>query len=504
MSARIPQLLDLFSKERVVVEERESQVEFHGKYTAASLSEPVSQQLLDLLSQFPQRDSVSILIVIGDGEGTVITAGAVEDVAAQVEELHQRKLIANQGDKFSISLTISKTTKQGTASVYSPSLFLIHLNSCSLGERLGVFNDFLSETGYVQLLCDGPISRVGSQTVFLDVEHRDSVPKKIDRLSLIAKRNEVAYFSEGAAYSLIPDDFKLIEAGNDTQWQRFFESMTNLLVVAFTADYSSLSGHNELSFRVNGYKTISCVVRDQQLIGIKWQEAFAIYQWTYEGGSISDKVGLLRNVLSLHLDEQGCPTYGKDVHGSVLSGFAIYLKRNVAQYIEIKNKLAEFLQETSQDALKDVRDYIGAVKQALGAVMTFFVTTMVLRAVSGKGLSGIFTTDITVLTWAFLGASSIYLCLSLFMLSRDMRTLGNNYARIKTQYLDILDSGDLKRIFQDDQPLRDIGHEVKRRALVITLAWIAVVAILAGVAYALWRDEEPPIPQQTIESPAKR
>lgn len=504
MSTRIPQLLDLFSKERVVVEERESQVEFQGRYTAASLSEPVPQQLLDVLNSFPKRDSVSILIVIGDGEATPLSTGAIEEVTSQLEELHQRKLIANDGDEISINLTISKITKDGAASVYSTSLFLTHINSCFLGERLGIFNDFLSETGQVQLLCDGPITPFGSQTIFFDVEHGDFVPQTISRLSIIDKRNEIAYFSDGAAYSLVPDDFKLIESGNDTQWQGFFENMSNLLVVAFTADYSSLAGHNEFSFRINGYKTISCVVDDQQFIGPKWKEAFAIYKWTYEGGSISDKAGLLRNVLSLHLDDQGCPSYNKDVYNSVLSGFEIYLKKNVAQYIEIKNKLAEFLQKTSQDALEDVKDYTGAVKQALGAVMTFFITTMILRAVAGKGLSGIFTTDITVLTWAFLLASAVYLCLSLFMLNRDMRTTRSSYNRMKTQYSDVLDSGDLKRIFQDDRALKDISDEVKRRATAITIAWVTIIVILAGVAYALSRDDESPIPPQTIKAPDNR
>ena len=415
MNSRIRQLLDLFSTERVVVEERESQVEFQARYTAPSIFEPNAGQLLAAFERFPERDTVSISIVVGEGEGTAITARILEELTEQLGELRQRKLIANPDDKFSINLTIGKITKYGSASVYSPSLFLIHLDGCSLAERLGVFNDFLSETGHVQLLCDESINRFGSNTIFFDVvENAYSALNEIDRLSLIAKRNEVAYFSDGATYLLVPDDFKLIEPGNNIEWQRFFEIMTNLLAVAFTADYSSLATHNQLSVRIKGYKTISCVMRDQQLSGLNWEAAFAIYKWTYEGGSISDKAGLLRNVLSLHLDGQGCPSYDKNVYGSVLSGFEIYLKRNVAQYIEIKNKLAEFLQDTSEDALKDVRDYIGAVKQALGAVMTFFLTTMILRAVAGKGLTGIFTTDITVLTWASLvlrRSISVFHCL---------------------------------------------------------------------------------------------
>lgn len=75
---------------------------------------------------------------------------------------------------------------------------------------------------------------------------------------------------------------------------------------------------------------------------------------------------------------------------------------------------------------------------------------------------------------------------------------------MKTQYSDVLDSGDLKRIFQDDQALKDISDEVKRRATAITIAWITIIVILAGVAYALSRDDEPLIPPQTIKAPGSR
>src|SRR5712691_4699516 len=131
MGALIPQLLDLFSTERVVVEERESQVEYQARYAAASITEPDAQQLLDALNRFPERDGVSISIVIGEGAATALTAGTPDEATSQLEELHQRKLISNEGDKVSILLTISKAAKSGAASLYSPPRFLAHLNSCS-------------------------------------------------------------------------------------------------------------------------------------------------------------------------------------------------------------------------------------------------------------------------------------------------------------------------------------------------------------------------------------
>src|ERR1700687_1802459 len=159
MTARIPQLLDLFSTERTIGEERESQVEFQGKYAAAAITEPTAQAVLDAFNRFSERDSVSVLIVVGDGEGTAITGKTPGEIADQLEALTQRKLIAKEGEQFSITLTISKVVKNGAASLYSPSHFLSHLNSLSIAEKLDVFNDFLSKTGSVQLLCDSSIDR---------------------------------------------------------------------------------------------------------------------------------------------------------------------------------------------------------------------------------------------------------------------------------------------------------------------------------------------------------
>src|SRR5437764_312811 len=123
MSTRIAQLLDLLAVERTTVNERESQVEFEGGYSTSTIRESDAQQLLEALNLFPTRDKVSLAVVVGNGESTTITAGTLDEVASQLEELHQRVLIAEQHE-FTLTLTIIKATENGETSVYLLPLFL--------------------------------------------------------------------------------------------------------------------------------------------------------------------------------------------------------------------------------------------------------------------------------------------------------------------------------------------------------------------------------------------
>ncbi len=497
MTPRMIKLLALFfSGQWTAQREGETQAVFTGTYStppttvagAPPITVPGAQELKDDLDSFPTRDSVSLSIVIAGGEPTTITTGDIDAVKAQLDQLRLRLSSADIGDTVSLTVTITKRLKEGEVTLYSPPLFLTHLGTLSIGDRLGVFNAFL-KSGVVKLVCDAPLDRFGSRTITFVADGKPTEPHDpIDRKPILAKRDDVAHFVEGANYELVPEDFNLIELGSDKLWQRMFQELTNVLAVAFTADHTTFTKDYELNFKINGYKTLAGSFNSGDLAGANWAAAFKIYQWTYQGGSISDKVGLLRNVLSLNLDSNGRPRYDNDAYESVLSGFAIYLKRNVEQYIETKNKLSDFLQNLSKEAVGNVGEYTDALKGTLGALITFFISTMILSAIGGKGLSGIFTTDITYLTYAFLAGSVVYLGLSLLILNRERKTIEGNYASLKGQYADILDPADLNRIFQSDQPLA-ISKEVKLRATWITAAWIMVTLILATVTFTLHRKQ---------------
>ncbi|MDX6445140.1 MAG: hypothetical protein QOH71_2214 [Blastocatellia bacterium] len=497
MSPRIGKLLTLFSAQFPSQTEGETQEAFTGTYVAPSttvarvppITVPEAQELKGHLDGFPTRDSVSVSIVIAGGDATIITTGDIDAVQAQLDQLRLRLSSADVGDTVSLTVTITKGLKDGEVTLYSPPLFLTHLETLSIGDRLGVFNDFVKKSGAVKLACDEPLARFGSRTVQFVT---DGGPIKsydqLERKPILAKRDDVAHFVNGAGYQLVPEDFNLIEPGADTRWQGLFAELTNVLTIAFTADYATFTKDNNLDFKLNGYKTLTGSLNSADLNGANWTAAFKIYQWTYEEGSISDRVGLLRNVLSLHLDSKGLPRYDEDVYRSVRSAFAIYLKRNVEQYIEVKNKLAEFLQTLSDRAAGDVDKYIDALRGTLGALITFFISTMILSAMGGRGLTGIFTTDITYLTYAFLAGSIVYLGISRLILSRQRKHNEANYRSLKDQYSGILDLEDLSQIFHDDK-IAAISSEVKRQAMWITVGWVVVTLILGVVAFTLHRKE---------------
>jgi len=61
-----------------------------------------------------------------------------------------------------------------------------------------------------------------------------------------------------------------------------------------------------------------------------------IFDWVYTDGNYTDKIGLARNLISIHLKNDNLLTLDEGTIHSLESGYDIYLKDNVKQYIEIK------------------------------------------------------------------------------------------------------------------------------------------------------------------------
>ncbi|WP_211047310.1 hypothetical protein, partial [Pectobacterium versatile] len=59
---------------------------------------------------------------------------------------------------------------------------------------------------------------------------------------------------------------------------------------------------------------------------------FDIYEWIYNQGNFVDKIGLARNIISIHTQDNSILNIPKSVLKSIESSFDIYLKDNVKQY----------------------------------------------------------------------------------------------------------------------------------------------------------------------------
>ena len=70
---------------------------------------------------------------------------------------------------------------------------------------------------------------------------------------------------------------------------------------------------------------------------------YKIYNWIYSGGSIVDKVIIARNIICLHCKYESLLNISDGVMASIQTNYNLYLRDNVTQYLELKNKVAEFI-----------------------------------------------------------------------------------------------------------------------------------------------------------------
>lgn len=485
MTNQINALLDFFALNRTVALERETHMDYRIECKSKSLGAPNADQLVKTGRGFPDRDILDLSISIGESPSITFSSTNIDAWPAVLGDLSDKLEVAQPEDGFSITLVVSKTSGHGGLSVYSLDRLLQHLIERDTKECFSIFDRFISAEGNLVMACQFPVQKFGSKTIMFAQEDQHVEVVGIDREPLIAKRNDVAHFADGANFCLVPEDFRLDFDPPNGDWKRLFDRLANALSLAFTFDYSNFVDEDVLQYKINGYRTVTGFLQCKALSGPEWESAFEIYEWVYQGGAVSDKMGLLRNVATLHLDEKGQPKYDRDVYKSVCSGFEIYLKRNIGQYIEIKNRLADFIRSLSGEAREESGRYSTALVQTLGALLTFFITVFIVNAVAGKGLINVFTRDVTYLTYSFLAGSLAFLGISLMLFRRQRTRIENDYESVKRQYKDILDPDDLVRIFENDEPIKRICDEMRKVAIWVTVAWIVVIIALAVTAMRL-------------------
>ncbi len=494
----VVELMSLFTRQYNVNEERENHVHFVGTYSSKNLGCPASKDLIACFKSFPSRDNLFLSIIIEAGEPTILSSADPDSVNARLEELSQKMKVADADDEVVFKINIEKNHVSNVLTVYSLLAFQKHFEERNTKECLSIFGGLIGQGDHTILAVQAACNSFGSTTIRFEPESSVTYTASLNRGSILDRLKDISHFADIANSKLVPEDFN-IKGDAPKAWAELFLRLANTLSLAFLADYSAFDEGDILRFKINGYRVVSGTLNCHDLTGSNWNAAFRIYQWVYQGGSSSDKVGLLRNVVTLHLDKHGLPKLDSDVFKSVCSSFEIYLKRNVGQYIELKNRLYEFLRNLGKDGREEAGKYSSALIQNVGALLSFFITTIIVNGVSGKGLQGVFTRDITYLTNAFLGGSLVYLALSVYIFLRQRTRIKKDFNTTKEQYADLLDQEDLARLFKTEQ-INEIIAEMRRMAIGISLAWIIVVLGLGYVTNTLYLSTTPntPVPQTQI------
>jgi hypothetical protein len=131
---------------------------------------------------------------------------------------------------------------------------------------------------------------------------------------------------------------------------------------------------------------------------------------------------------------------------SIQSGFKVYEKQNIKQYIEIRNKISDQLLDFNNRANKVIETFAGGFQKSALALITFYFSAIAIK-VFGKGdFENVFSPDITLLSITFIVGSFLYFLIARWEVIAQRKRFVNSYTNLKARYTDILVSADIDRI----------------------------------------------------------
>lgn len=291
-----------------------------------------------------------------------------------------------------------------------------------------------------------------------------------NRIQRIQDCKEVSYFYNFDIYEILPDDFKIMIDYETNPLTELFQKIMVLLAISFIATSSSIND-NHLKGVISGQRTTEycCEINQLQNNNI----LYSIYNWIYTGGSRIDKAIIARNVISLHCRYVSITEIDESVLASIQSNYNLYLKENVKEYLELKNKVAEFISDTVSKTGEYATGLLNKFKSNIVAIFGFIFTVILADIVSNQPLDNIFTREITILVELVLVGSFIYLFICYVQSRYEIKKVYDSYEQLKLNYREILTEDDLMEVFGRDEILDNMKKTINKSEIIYLCIWIA-------------------------------
>ncbi len=249
----------------------------------------------------------------------------------------------------------------------------------------------------VKFECFEEISWFGSSSIgfYPRGSSKSRSPAAEHRMGELAVFKENCY-AQGLGGGWIPSDFWLATRSRVSGINDFFDRVASILCIAFLANSSDFDASGGLEYRLVGYKSIAGSV-NSAIASPALSSLYKIYEWAYGPGASSDRIGLARNVISLHVDDISEVSDESGVWGAIQSNYQIYLKGNISAYLEVKSRIAELLVDASTKAHATAQNLVVALKAAVATMAAFILGVVVVNGVKDSGVEKFFSSAYLVI-----------------------------------------------------------------------------------------------------------
>jgi hypothetical protein len=342
-------------------------------------------KLFDELKTISKRDNFELFV---DIEGNHVS---INNTTSESFLLLEKHLNENESSgQYDISLTVNKKKIDSTISIYFIDIFSDYIH----GEDIFNIISLLSKDFEKNILFEVYSTIDSSSSTGFSFFQSGQTPRVDSILTDDKRKQQLDLFSDYSTnhnfkLKIIPSDFFLIPESN-SKICNFFKNCCSLLSIIFLSNSSSIE-NGKLSYKIFGYKTISSTVEIPFDLKNDVEILYKIYSWSYEDGTSSDKIGLVRNILSIHLDINNNIKFDKNVWDSIRSNYQVYLRGNIQSYLEIKSKISDYLIEFNSKTFSMVDQLVDSMKANCLVIATYLFTVVLVDGIKDNGIIAIFS-----------------------------------------------------------------------------------------------------------------
>lgn len=477
---------------------------FSIKYQIAAPDLPTAERLTDLCNKCLERDDIEILFrsvedFIFKNTGNLVQNRAYEDYKSQLE----------QDDSVVVTIKILKKFTHDIISVYSIEKFSEFLSGQKLEKNLQLFAELFAggrqHICFQVMNCDSCIHT--SSIAFAPESESVVWDSAKSRDSDIRNCNDSSVFLARAQYPLVPQDFAFIEHMYDNRLDRIkalFDKLKNILSYLYIANTSNIVGNKAiLQFdpTVNGYEYTLDQLSANKCV---WD----IYSWIHKDEGGIDRAGIVRNIINIHCKtSDAILNIDENIYNSAVANYVIYQKKHTDQYIELKNKLSEFIVESARQLQELAHDLVEGIRNNFVAVIVFLMTVLLTDSIDFSSFTqASVSSNIVAVCGIFTLVSLLYMIVTVIAGKTKWGWLENAYNDLKDNYNGVLDERDIQMAVNNDAAFKNTKKEYNTIRLKIVIIWFISIIGMAiftfVIGYNSQNGETSPTKTYQSEEPA--
>lgn len=464
----IHKLINEINSVTQVIEERIMVYEASFELTADKM--PNFEIFSEFINLVPKRDLININIT--NSIDDILTITKEKCFKSKYEEFMQELI---KDDEIKIKITIDKNVENNLISIYDFDKFSSFILQHATENVLSIFSNFFKRTEdcIVFDMYDNNTLFYTKSMFFIPHENITSkISQEFNRKTRIEKCKNTTYFYNFDKYELLPDDFMLTVNYDNNPFTSLFNKLTTLLSMCFITSSSHLE-NNRVNGFISGSRTQNFSFNIEDISFNKY--LYDIYSWIYTDGNSVDKSIIARNIISMQCKYCQLTDLDEKIMVSIESNYSLYLKDNVKEYLDLKNKISEFISNVILKTGEYSNNLLNKYIANLVAIFGFLFTVVLSNITTNQPIDNIFTKDFSLLMYFVLIGSIVYSIVCYHQSCYEINEAYNSFEQLKSNYSDILSESELSELFKNKSKIEDTKKQITTRRNIYFAIWVIIL-----------------------------